>query len=408
MIDLKQILQNNPNCVASRATFKAILLDYYPNEKRTINILTAMVECGLANRIKDKAVVTSDDKVLYLAILENEYGVSPEYSAVCIDIWAAAFGLTVPENVPLRKKSEIITHKPIAVSPPVSSNSSDYEIRIENGYGVITRFIGFDNKTIVIPNKINDVEIKVIGESAFANCTGIECVIISDGIEEIQDGAFFKCAALRTVDLPSTLKFIGTKHAQYTQQGTFAETGLETIVFPASLIYIGSKAFASCHRLKQINLPNKIRTLEKKCFYSCMSLSEVLLPDNLVSIGKDAFYGTAITSINIPTSVKQIAESAFSNCKKLSQIFLHEGLIEIDSYAFRNCSALNTITIPKSVTVIGDKLFEITGYYQPSDRRKKGWKTSENNKNLVISCYAGSAGLSYARKEGYQIRNAMT
>lgn len=54
MIDLKNILKLHPNCLSSRASFRSVLLDKYPNEKRVINILTILVECGIANRIKEK------------------------------------------------------------------------------------------------------------------------------------------------------------------------------------------------------------------------------------------------------------------------------------------------------------------------------------------------------------------
>jgi hypothetical protein len=131
-----------------------------------------------------------------------------------------------------------------------------------------------------------------------------------------------------------------------------------------------------------------------------------LLPDNLHSIGCDAFGGSGLLKIDIPSTVSKIEKHAFRNCEKMSSVILHEGLNTIEDRAFENCKSLCAITIPNSVTAIGQQVFDITGWYQPYDRRRKGWSTREKSKDLVIACYAGSYGLDYARKEGYQIKNA--
>lgn len=49
-------------------------------------------------------------------------------------------------------------------------------------------------------------EVKYIGRYAFADCTGISELIISEGIVTIYDYAFKDCTSLRTVNIPKTLK----------------------------------------------------------------------------------------------------------------------------------------------------------------------------------------------------------
>ena len=135
-------------------------------------------------------------------------------------------------------------------------------------------------------------------------------------------------------------------------------------------------------------------------------MEEVFLPDNLKSIGQYAFYNCGVTKIDIPVTVTKIERSAFKKCEKLTAVLLHEGLNVIEDNAFEDCKSLCEVTIPKSVSTIGRQVFDITGWYQPYDRRRKGFSTREKSKDLVIACYAGSYGLEYARKEGYQIKNA--
>lgn len=165
-------------------------------------------------------------------------------------------------------------------------------------------------------------------------------------------------------------------------------------------------AFHNCKKLQKVNLPNGIKEITESCFYGCTALTEALLPDNLVTICDGAFAYTGLTSINIPASVTSIERRAFRKCDHMNQVLLHEGLTTIRRQAFEDCKALSEITIPRSVTTIEDQVFDITGWYQPYDRRRKGFSTREKSKDLVIACYAGSYGLEYARKEGFQIKNA--
>lgn len=418
MIDLKNILIQHPNCLSSRAAFKSILMDTYPDEKRVVNILTILFECGIAQKIKNKPVLGENDVQAILLQLENDYGIVSKYSNESIRIWANAFDVTVQtinnqSTTPV--VHEPIVHAPIVEHVIIEGSQSDYETKLENGALTIIKFVGFDEKEIIVPNCIDGVNVKVIGEDAFANCTGVEKIVISEGITEILNGAFYNCKSLKDIILPSSLQKIGnvppTSTLRYSwsspfYHGVFSGCAIETIELPADLHFIGGKAFYSCDKLRKINLPNKVKTIEEWCFCDCYELKEVLLPDNLNCIESNAFSGTGITKIDIPVSTKKIGQNAFKRCEKLTQVLLHEGLTTIEDFAFEDCKLLHSITIPQSVTSIGKQLFDITGWYQPSDRRKKGWSTRNKNNKLIISCYAGSSGLEYARKEGYQIQNA--
>lgn len=64
-----------------------------------------------------------------------------------------------------------------------------------------------------------------IGYYAFSGCTGLETVVLRDGLKEIQQGAFENC------------------------------TGLKKIVIPSSVKHIGYQAFHGCSALVDIELP---------------------------------------------------------------------------------------------------------------------------------------------------------
>lgn len=63
---------------------------------------------------------------------------------------------------------EPIRHAPIIDHTVVEGNKSDYETVVrKSGHLTITKFIGFDEKEIVIPNQIDGAQVTVIGEEAF-------------------------------------------------------------------------------------------------------------------------------------------------------------------------------------------------------------------------------------------------
>ncbi len=67
----------------------------------------------------------------------------------------------------------------------------------------------------------------------------------------------------------------------------------------------------------------------------------------VTSIGFEAFRwgGSSLTDITIPNSVTSIGNSAFSGCTNLTNITIGSGLTSIDYHAFHNCSGLATITV---------------------------------------------------------------
>ena len=78
---------------------------------------------------------------------------------------------------------------------------------------------------------------------------------------------------------------------------------------------------------------------------------------SVTSIGYRAFRQSGITSITIPESVTSIGESAFYGCTGLTSVTIPEGVTSIGQLAFRDCNNLTSVTIPGSVTSIGDSAF---------------------------------------------------
>jgi hypothetical protein len=85
---------------------------------------------------------------------------------------------------------------------------------------------------------------------------------------------------------------------------------------------------------------------------------EIEIPEGVVEIAKEAFKdNTNITSALCPASLKIIGQYAFYGCKNLHNIEFNEGLSWIQDEAFI-CTALESITLPSSVSLIDKTPFE--------------------------------------------------
>ncbi|MDG2124360.1 MAG: leucine-rich repeat domain-containing protein [Verrucomicrobiales bacterium] len=70
-----------------------------------------------------------------------------------------------------------------------------------------------------------------------------------------------------------------------------------------------------------------------------------------------AFFGCGIGSVTIPDSVTHIGDSAFSICFNLSSVTIPDSVIEIGNSAFYQSNSLTAVTLGNNVRSIGDLAF---------------------------------------------------
>ncbi|MDR0292811.1 MAG: leucine-rich repeat protein [Oscillospiraceae bacterium] len=128
-----------------------------------------------------------------------------------------------------------------------------------------------------------------------------------------------------------------------------------------------------------VEIPSGVYYIADDVFAGKTFIKNVVFPDTVISIGRRAFMGTGLTAVTIPRRVTYIATDAFSGCASLSNVVLNAYLTSIGAGAFENCpitsidipygvkyiglnafkgTKLTSVTIPGSVTQIGDFAFD--------------------------------------------------
>lgn len=94
-------------------------------------------------------------------------------------------------------------------------------------------------------------------------------------------------------------------------------------------------------------------------FEDCGDVEKIFLWADIISIGEGAFRNcTKLDSFTIPDTVTAIADAAFENCTSMKSVYIWGDITGIGNSAFRNCAALESVNIPASCEAIGESAFE--------------------------------------------------
>ena len=212
-------------------------------------------------------------------------------------------------------------------------------------------------------------------------------------VTSIGEHAFYVCRKLTDVTIPNSVISIENYAFAICER-------LSSITIPNGVTSIGRSAFDGCDAITSVIIPNSVRRIDK-AFYNCRNLRSVTIGTNVTYIDLLAFDGrtkvtdvtwnaingpvynfgsqverftfgegvktiphaickemSKLTSITIPNSVTSIGNYAFQDCKNLTSIILPNSVTSIGSYAFCGCTKLKSITIPNSVTKIENHAFQ--------------------------------------------------
>lgn len=142
----------------------------------------------------------------------------------------------------------------------------------------------------------------------------------------------------------------GTKtiyHGAFNRGSKSSLEYLTTVVLPASVRTIGVNTFLQCKKLSSINIPTLQDLIDAGDADASGSITKG------VTIHKSAFESTtALKTITLPNSITMIDEWAFAH-GGLTSVDVPGSMSEIRDYVFYNCLGLTTATVNEGITSIG-------------------------------------------------------
>ena len=257
-----------------------------------------------------------------------------------------------------------------------------------------------DNATYEFDSTTGVVTITGIGalddytgtDSPFAGNTKITSVEIAEGVTTIGDNMFSGCTGLETVTIPASVAYVG--------ENAFENcSSLTTITVPAGATY-GDNAFTGCTSLESVEfgsgeIASKDEADHNAPWYQ-PSVKEIIITPGVTKIGEHAFSdATNIERLTVPcdipvntasntnafegmTGLKYITITAgntgtminwaennyykrspwYGNRNNLEMhVTVESGVHNIANYAFYECSNIDDIDLPLSISSIGERAF---------------------------------------------------
>ncbi|MBQ8357041.1 MAG: leucine-rich repeat protein [Clostridia bacterium] len=246
--------------------------------------------------------------------------------------------------------------------------------------------------------------VETIGARAFSNCTSLGNVTIPKSVRSLGEGAFSYCSGLESITAPDNVVYHSVSNCLIHISDKILVAGCSKSVIPTdgSVTSIAASAFAGCIGVTNMTIPESITSIDQGTFRGCTNLTDITIGKNVATIGIAAFSNCPKLSvvyyggdqgdwerISIGASNESLLSATIhynadstgmsggaliftsaGNGYAVSGIgtYTASSLVIPDTYnglpvtsiaanAFDGCKTITDITIPSSITSIGNRAF---------------------------------------------------
>lgn len=275
-------------------------------------------------------------------------------------IFVAALG-SAAENITLSQVGTLATVlgdkllnvEELSIDGPI--NETDFNTLWRATYDGKLKIIDLSN-AVIEGNKIPDNAFfhyeQADHVTGIVTATQLEKIVLPEGVTEIGKFAF-AYSFLEEINWPSTIKVIDM--CAFTDCTHYSP---DAMLLPESLEVIGKQAFFRCLMWEtEVILPDGLRRIESSAFQSC-ALSKINFPETLEYIGFQAFDYTKLEDVILPSNCQLSEEGGqFASNFLLKHAVLPSDNTSLPLGLFSNCIELSDITLPGTITEIGDEAF---------------------------------------------------
>ena len=188
-------------------------------------------------------------------------------------------------------------------------------------------------------NAVIAVGAVAIGDEAFGSAgqlhSNVTSITIPDTVTRIGDYSF-SGAPLASIIIPNSVAYIGVR--------AFSDTSLTSITIPSSVTEMGQRVFVNARSLTSVVIQNGITELPDYLFAGASQLTSFVIPNSVTALGTAPFEDTGITSLTVPSSVETVRGS-FRDSPLLVSVTIPSSVIRIHSEAFYNLPNLRSINV---------------------------------------------------------------
>ncbi len=245
-----------------------------------------------------------------------------------------------------------------------SSNSlfikdGDYTFYNIDGEYYLLNYSGTDRQP-VLPDTVLGSSYAIYDYAFFKS--SITDIVIPDGVTAIGFGAFADCDSLACITLP----FLGRSLGEDTDTHFGYIFGAEDASQNKSCVPSS---------LKSLTI-TKSSVIDNYSLQNCVNLTELTILCNIESIGADAFIGCECLTAVYISDIQNWCSTVFANEKAnplyyaralylngepLTELVIPEGTVSVNPYAFIGCEGLTSVTLPSSLSAIGESAFASCG-----------------------------------------------
>ena len=220
---------------------------------------------------------------------------------------------------------------------------------------------------VILPNNL-----RYIGYAAFSYCPKLKEVVGLENVISINGNAFIDCVSLvGSIPEGGTEPVVNLASAQNIGKSAFQGcVNIKTLLASVAQS-ITDHAFADCTSLATVDIGNDLKLLTAYLFENCTSLKTVKIPDTVTLMNTGVFMGSGIETITIPAGYTRLnMDSIFENCANLKEVVFAGDVFAIGGPGersgqtkniFKGCTSLKSITLPNTLLLLGDGVFEGSG-----------------------------------------------
>ncbi len=142
------------------------------------------------------------------------------------------------------------------------------------------------------------------------------------------------------------------------------DSGIKAVVVENGVTSIGDHAFSCCPGLKSVSMADSVTSIGLQAFYDCSVLENVTVPSSVAIIGSQAFYGCSSLKYNVYENGNYLGSTVSpyhvlmnTVTKDMTSFNIHDTTVIILEGAFSDCRSLEDISIPNSISIIGNDAF---------------------------------------------------